>query len=427
MPGDAQRSPATEPDHGFDEITQAMTTPQFRENPYPLYERLRCEHPLYRGSQGAWYVTRYADVDAALRDPRLSNDRERRLRWSARCEGTDRLARGFAEVRMRLRGSTLSADPPDHTRLRRLVSKALAGRHVAALRPRIEAIVADLLHDAQATVPSFDLIAALAKPLPVTVICELLGIPAVDRWRIRQWTRALDDLEPAAAHANKALERIELERIEQVALEFEDYLRDLVRTRRAAPGDDLLSALIAVRERGDQLREDELSSTCLLLLATGHDSPVNLIGNGTLALLRNPDELRRLQENPTLIRAAIEELLRYDSPVQMQLRITAEAVEIAGEVLAEDEAVFTVLGAANHDPDQFPDPDRLDLARPTPRHLSFGNGPHFCLGARLARLEGQVAIGMLVQRFPTLRLDTDTIDWRPNLNPRGLASLPVAY
>jgi cytochrome P450 len=425
MSGTAQLSAATAQDHGCDEITQAMTTPQFRENPYPLYERLRREQPVFRSSRGIWYLTRYADVDAALHDPRLSNNRERTVRWAVQYAGTDRITR----VRMRLRGSILSVDPPDHTRVRTLVSRAFATWRMDALRPRIERIVADLLDTVEAAGPCFDLIAALACPLPIAVICELLGIPTADRGHVRRWAQTLDDLEATSAPAATAVPAATaLERIEQVASEIENFLRDLIRARQAQPGNDLLSALVTARQCDDRLSEDELLSTCLLLLATGHDAPINVIGNGMLALLRNPDELRRLQDNPSLIRSAVEELLRYDSPIQMRLRIVAETVEVRGQILTEGEAVFVVLGSANRDPDQFPDPDRLDLTRPALGHLSFGDGPHFCVGARLVRLEAQVAIGMLVRRFPSLQLDTDSIDWRRNPpNLRGLASLPVAF
>ncbi|MGH3852216.1 MAG: cytochrome P450 [Pseudonocardiaceae bacterium] len=399
------------------EITEEMATPEFHQDPYPLYERMRREHPVYRGPQGIWYLTRYADVDAALRDPRLSKDHARMRRWYARQPGGENLDR----LRDRFSRSMLHADPPDHTRLRKLANKAFTARRTESLRPRIETIVNELLETAVAAGPAMDLISALAYPLPITVICELVGIPPGDRHRVRAWSRELVNQTEAAATPDTC------QRVEQAADEFEEYLRDLIGKRRAEPADDILSALVAVAERGERLTENELLSTCYLLLVAGHETTVNLIGNGTLALLRHPDQLRRLRQDPTLIRSAVEELLRYDSSVQRVTRIVVGQVEVGGQTLGDGEFVSAVLAAANRDPGCFPDPDRLDLGRANNRHVSFGNGPHFCLGAPLARLEGEVAIGALVPRLPTLRLDTDTIEWRPKPALRGLERLPIAY
>ncbi|MGH8906684.1 MAG: cytochrome P450 [Egibacteraceae bacterium] len=400
-----------------DEITQAMATPEFRQDPYELYARMRREDPVYRSSQGIWYLTRYADVEAALHDPRLSNDGERFRRWQVRQTGRDDLGR----LQERLGRSMLSADPPDHTRLRKLVNRAFTPRRVQGLRPRIEAIVDELLDAAVVAGPTMDLIAALAYPLPITVICELLGVPLSDRARVRAWSREFVD------QSEFPLPPEAVERIERAGDEFVAYLDDLVRTRRAAPGEDMLSALIAVQERGDQLSDDELLSTCVLLLIAGHETTINLIGNGTLALLRHPDQFRRLRDDPALTRSAVEELLRYDSPVQMTSRIVVGDVRVGGVTLGDGDMVLPMLGAANRDPVRFADPDRLDVSRVDNRHLSFGNGPHFCVGAPLARLEGEIAIGALVRRLPRLRLDTDLPEWRPSPALRGLEALPVAY
>ncbi|HWR46400.1 MAG TPA: cytochrome P450 [Pseudonocardiaceae bacterium] len=401
----------------FDEIAREMATAGFHQDPYPLYERMRREHPVYRSSQGIWYLTRYADVDAALRDLRLSKDHGRMQRWYARQTGGENLDR----LRDRFGRSMLHADPPDHTRLRKLANKAFTARRTEGLRPRIGAIVDELLDAAVAAGPAMELIGALAYPLPITVICELIGIPPSDRYRVSTWSRQLVN-QTAAAPTPDACQRIE-----QAADEFEEYLRDLIGKRRAEPADDILSALVAVADSGARLTENELLSTCYLLLVAGHETTVNLIGNGTLALLRHPDQLRRLQQDPTLIRSAVEELLRYDSSVQTVTRIVVGQVEVGGQTLGDGEVVFPLLAAANRDPDRFPDPDRLDLGRANNWHLSFGNGPHFCLGTPLARLEGEVAIGALVRRLPALRLDTDTIEWRPKPALRGLERLPVAY
>jgi cytochrome P450 len=400
-----------------DEIAWEMATPEFHQNPYPLYARLRREYPVYRSSRGVWYLTRYADVDAALRDPRLSKDQERMRRWHARQTGTGDVAR----LRERFGRSMLHADPPDHTRLRKLASKAFTAQRIRDLRLRVEAVTDELLDTAVAAGRSMDVMAALAHPLPLTVICELLGVPLGDRHRVGTWSQQLVDQTEAVPAPE------DLRRVEQAAEEFEDYLRDLLRRRRTQPADDIISALVARKERGDQLTEDELLSTCYLLLVAGHQTTVNVIGNGVLALLKDPAQLRRLRQDPALIGSAVEELLRYDSSVQTVTRIVVGEVEISGRTLGDGELVSVVLGAANRDPDRFADPDRLDVSRADHRHVGFGNGPHFCLGAPLARLEVEVAIGKLVRRLPGLRLDTDTLQWRPKPALRGLESLPIVY
>jgi cytochrome P450 len=413
----ATEQPAAVEHDSVDQTSREMATPEFHQDPYPLYARMRREHPVYRSPEGIWYLTRYADVDAALRDPRLSKDHARMRRWYARQTGLQDPGR----LRARFGRSMLHADPPDHTRLRKLANKAFTARRTQSLRPRIEAIVDELLDAAVAAGPPTDLMAALAYPLPITVICELFGVSPSDRDRVRTWSRQL------ANQADAVLTPDAVQRIEQAADEFEEYLRDLIDRRRAEPADDILSALVAVAQDGDQLTENELISTCYLLLVAGHETTVNLIGNGTLALLRHPDQLRRLQQDPTLIRSAVEELLRYDNSVQRVTRIVVGQVEIGGQILGDGEFVAVMLAAANRDPDCFPEPDRLDLGRTDNRHVSFGNGPHFCLGAPLARLEGEIAIGALVRRLPGMRLDTDTVRWRPKPAFRGLEALPVAY
>ncbi|MGH2771403.1 MAG: cytochrome P450 [Actinomycetota bacterium] len=415
MSGATRESEAVERDGRFDEITQAMATPGFRQNPYPLYARMRRERPVYRSAQGIWYLTRYAEVEAALGDLRLSNDRERMTRaLAARHEAMQRLSR----LTRRLGRVMTNTDPPDHARLRKLVNKAFTARRVQGFRPRIQAIVDELLDAAVAPGPTMDLIATLASPLHATVICELFGIPHSDRECFRAWSDQL--LDPLTTPEG-------FERVELTVEQFEDYLVGLIRRRRAEPADDILSALVAVAERGDQLTDEELVSTCFVLLTAGGETTTNLIGNGTLALLRHPDQLRRLQQDPTLIRSAVEELVRYDTPTQITIRVVAGAVEIGGQTLDEGDLVYLVLAATNRDPDRFADPDQLDLGRCDNRHLSFGNGPHFCLGAPLARLEGEVAIGTLVRRLPALRLGAGTLKWQPNPMLRGLACLPLAY
>jgi cytochrome P450 len=319
--------------------------------------------------------------------------------------------------------SMLDRDPPDHTRLRSLVSKAFTPRVVETLRPRVQDIVDDLL-DEVASAHAMNLVEDFAYPLPVVVICELLGVPVADQERFRGWgldiARGLDaillppdsDVSERSMASRRALT---------------SYFRALIAERREAPRADLLSGLIAAEERGDSLTEEELLATCILLLIAGHETTVNLVANGTLALLRHPAELRRLRENPGLIASAVEELLRYDGPVQRTARVASEDIEIGGRTIAAGDMVLPFLGAADRDPAQFPDPDRLDLARIDNRHLAFGWGIHFCLGAPLARVEGQIAINALVQRLPKLALATETPVYRHSLTLRGLASLPVAF
>jgi cytochrome P450 len=387
--------------------------PEFLADPYPTYHRLREEDPVHHSPMDFWVLTRYEDVAAVLRDPRFI--KEPIVSMVA--------ARFGVSVPPGVGLSMLDRDPPDHTRLRSLVSKAFTPRVVDGLRPRIQTMVDDLITRAEA-VGTMDLIEEFAYPIPVNVICEMLGVPVEDHERFKGWSldiaRGLDSvwLPPeseipkrsgAARHA------------------IGDYMRGLIAERRAAPRGDLLSALIAAEEAGDKLSEDELIATCILLLIAGHETTVNLIGNGTLALLRHPGELRRLRETPGLITSAVEELLRYDGPVQRTARITSTAVTIGGRTIPKGEMVMPFIGAADRDPTQFPDPDRLDLGRADNRHIAFGWGIHFCLGAPLARVEGQIAIDTLVRRLPRLALVNDEPEHRQSLTLRGLKALPVTF
>ena len=387
--------------------------PEFLADPYPTYHRLRDEDPVHHSPLDFWVLTRYEDVAAVLRDPRFI--KEPLVSVVA--------ARFGVTVPPGVGLSMLDRDPPDHTRLRSLVSKAFTPRVVEGLRPRIQKIVDDLITRAEA-VGRMDLIEEFAYPIPVNVICEMLGVPIEDHERFKGWSldiaRGLDSvwLPPeseipkrsgAARHA------------------IGDYMRGLIAERRASPRGDLLSALIAAEEAGDKLSEDELIATCILLLIAGHETTVNLIGNGTLALLRHPEELRRLRETPGLITSAVEELLRYDGPVQRTARITSTEVTIGGRTIGKGEMVMPFIGAADRDPSQFSDPDRLDLGRTDNRHIAFGWGIHFCLGAPLARIEGQIAIDTLVRRLPRLTLVDDEPEHRQSLTLRGLKALPVTF
>lgn len=393
-------------------VTFDPLDPAFVADPYPTYHRLRAEDPVHRSPLGFWVLTRYDDVVSVLRDPRMGKEAIEAA--AAARYGTPRPAVGL---------SMLLRDPPDHTRLRGLVSKAFTPRVVQGLRPRIQEIVDSLLARVEGA-GAMDLIADFAYPLPVIVICEMLGVPADDRDTFRAWgldvARSLDAvLLPAGSDVAR---RGRASR-DQLA----EYFRRLIAARRRSPRADLLSDLIAAEEAGDKLSEDELLATCILLLIAGHETTVNLIGNGTLALLRHPAELQRLREAPSLVQSAVEELLRFDGPVQRMTRVPGEDVVVGGTTIAKGDLVMTFIGAADRDPAHFPEPDRLDLARADNRHIAFGWGIHFCLGAPLARIEGQIAIGTLVERLPRLALATPAPEHRESLTLRGLKALPVTF
>ena len=378
---------------------------QFRENPYPLYAYLHATAPVqWNDVLDAWTLVRYTDVVSSLTDARFA---------------ADRTTQGLPFDGYQLAKSMLVSDPPDHTRLRALVSKAFTPRMIEQLRPRIADVVGELLERMAVQEAPIDLISALAYPLPVVVIAELLGVPAEDRVKFQKWSAVL------AASLDPLVSQDLADRVGGSRDALHAYLRGIIAERRRQPRADLISALVAVEERGDVLSEPELVVMCTLLLIAGHETTVNLIGNGMLALLRHPDQLARLREEPSLIGSAVEELLRFDSPVQMTGRIASEPVTIDGHTVEPGQWILPLLGAANHDPHQFAEPDKLDVTRNPNPHVAFGRGIHFCLGAPLARLEGQIAIGALVRRFPKLALAGDPIR-RPQITLRGLASLPVS-
>jgi cytochrome P450 len=392
----------------MDALTYNPFLPEVRADPYPTYHALREADPVHRSPfMAMWILTRYEDVALVLRDPRFLADR---TQWD-----------GFQELEgVDPTRSLLSLDPPDHTRLRTLVSKAFTPRMVERLRPQARAIVDGALA-AAAQRGGMELIEDLAYPLPVAVIAGMLGVPKEDWPRFRAWSQVLvAGLDPLSI---QEADRIAQFTVAQNAIY--DYLGAVVAERRRRPADDLISALIAVEERGDALNERELIVMLVLLLVAGHETTVNLIGNGMHALLRNPDQLALLRERPALLDVAVEELLRWDSPVQLTARVVGEDLDLGGRALRRGELVMTLLGAANRDPAQFPDPDRLDLARAPNQHFSFGRGIHFCLGAPLARLEGRVAIGELVRRFPDLRLAGEP-ERGETITLRGLRRLPLA-
>jgi cytochrome P450 len=312
------------------------------------------------------------------------------------------------------------SDPPDHTRLRALVSKAFTPRRVQALQPRIREI-ADHLLDAVDGSGRMDAIGDFAGPLPVAVITEMLGIPVDDREVFQRWSECI------VSALNPVIGESILRRANQAVTEMTDYLRAVVRERRACPRDDLVSALIAAEEQGERLHEEEVYATCLILLIGGHETTTSAIGNGLLALLCNPEELRKVRDDPSLIDSTIEEVLRFEGPAQLAGRIALQDLELGGKVIRKGQPIILALGAANHDPEQFPDPERFDVSRHVDRHLAFGNGLHFCLGAPLARAEVQIALSTIVSRLNGIRLDMKAPRWKETLAVRGLKELPVRF
>ncbi len=389
----------------------------FKANPQLVYRRLRAEAPVCRVriscNQFAWLVTRYDDVAAMLKDNRFIKERWRAFS-AAQAARQPWVPKAFKPLERNM----LDVDPPDHTRLRALVHKAFTPRLIDNLRGRIESLTNELLSAAERN-GRMDLIRDYALPLPTTIIAEMLGVPARDRHRFHRWSSKLLSATPTAWGMMRAIPSV---------MSFLRYIRKLIKSRRERPGDDLSSALVQARESGDQFSEDELLSMIFLLLIAGHETTVNLIGNGTLSLLEHPESMDRLRNDPTLIQPAVEELLRYNGPIATATeRFTSEDVTLCDVTIPRGELVFAVLASANRDERQFTNPDDLDLTREPNRHLAFGMGIHYCLGAPLARLEGQIAINTLLRRLPNLQLGIvpNRLRWRPGLVLHGLQKLPV--
>jgi len=393
-------------------------SPDFIKNPYPHYERLRNTDPMHVNAHGAFVASRHAEVSLVLRDKRFGKDYvERTIRRYGPKIMDEPIFRSMGHW-------MLQQDPPDHTHLRGLVVKAFTARRVEDMRPRIQEVV-DQTIDAVADKGHMDLIEDFAFRLPVTIICDMLGIPEEHRETFykgsRDGGRILDPVpltpeEIAQANMGNAMAKM--------------YFEQLFEMRRRNPGNDLTTQLIQAEEAGDKLSNEEMTANIILLFGAGHETTVNLIGNGLLALYRNPDQLALLKANPSLTTNAIEEFLRYDSSVQMTGRVALEDIEdIGGKRIPKGESVLCLLGSANRDPAVYPDrPDRLDITRPNVKPLSFGGGIHFCLGAQLARLEAEVAISTLLRRLPELKLDdAENPEWRPTFVLRGLKQLPASW
>ncbi|GAA3002808.1 cytochrome P450 [Streptosporangium longisporum] len=390
--------------------------PEFVAHPYDAYDELRRERPVdFFEPTGQWLVARHADVNALLRDRRLGRSY---LHVATHAEFGRPDDPGFQDPFWRvIRAGMLDVEPPVHTRLRRLVSKAFTPRMVEALRPKVARMAGRLVDDFVER-GGGDLIAEVAEPLPVAVIAEMLGVPEADRHLLRPWSAricGMYELRPSVEAQHAAV---------RAAEEFSAYLVDLARVRRADPGDDLISALALVADEGDRLTEEELVGTCVLLLNAGHEATVNVTGNGWWALFRNPAELERLRADPGLLPTAIEELMRWDTPLQMFERWVLEDVSVGGVDIPRGAEVALLFGSANRDPEVFADPGRLDVGRADNPHISFGAGIHFCLGAPLARIELIESFGALLRKAPRMEPVAEPT-WGPGYVIRGLTSLDV--
>jgi len=409
--------PPPSPDPVFDPFD-----PEWATNPFPLYADLRRRAPVHRNALGFWVFARHADCLALLRDRRTSADDA--YIDPERLSAEFRFGSGADDpevTAMRDMRPFLFRDPPDHTRLRGLVSKAFTPKVVESLRARTQQIVDELL-DTAFEADRVDLLESFAYPLPVRIICDMLGVPVADQDRFKSWSTSLArGLDPDFLLTGDAIKDRD-----DAVMQFAQYFFELLAERRRSPGDDLLSRLVEVEDDGGVLSEAELLSTCILLLVAGHETTVNLISGGTLALLRHPDQLERFRTDPEVTRSGVEEMLRYVSPVQLTGRAMIEDIEIAGVTLRAGDFVMVLIASGNHDADQFPDPERFDVGRTSNNHLGFGFGIHHCLGAPLARMETQVALTSLVRRAPDLAVTVDEPTYKTNVVLRGMESLPVA-
>lgn len=395
----------------------------FRVNPYPIYKRLLKEHPAYRTPFGVYVFSRYEDCISILRDHRRwSSDERKSSLYEVRRRGVQAMLGSDNEFSGDDDRPFLFFDPPDHTRLRKLVNQAFTPQAISNLRPRIQSIV-NMLLDAVHAAGEIDVIADFGYPLSVSVICEMLGVPSEDQESFNGWCAELArSLDPDVALPPTLMRR----RI-RAAKESRDYFRSLVAERRKHLGSDILSALIVAEEEHDKLSERELLSTLSLLLMAGHETVVSLISNGVLQLLVHPDQMEKLKADPSLARNAVEEILRYDPPVQLDVRTALENNQIGGVTVPKGQLVVLLLGAANRDPARFANPDRFDITRDDDSHLGFGYGIHFCIGAPLARLEGEIALRTLTQRFYNLELRTNSPTYKRQITLRGLQSLRVRF
>jgi pimeloyl-[acyl-carrier protein] synthase len=386
----------------------------FSRNPYPLYRFLRRRFPVLRTPVGFWIITRYADAYNILRDRRTST-------FDLTALDTFPPDDGLRSMQVLLRPALQFRFPPDHTRLRRVMGKVFSPANLEAMRPRVQKI-ADRLLDAVRERGAMDAVADLAFPLPVAVLADLMGVPERDFPLLRDWVRSLGgSIDPAASANDPGVS------VRDTIASAKRYFAGLAAERRKNPGEDLLSLLVSGEDRGEVASEDEVVSNAIFTLVAGHETTMNMLANGTLALLRNPDCADRLRRDPALIDSTVDEVLRYDSPAQVTFRTAMEPIEIGGRTVPPGEHLVVIMGAANRDPARFPDPDRFDVTRPDNNHLAFAGGIHRCIGEPLAKLEGRITFETLLRRMPKLRLAGQDYQWRRTMVLRGLERLPVAF
>ena len=394
------------------EILYDPRDPKMRSDPYPFYARLRETEPVHRSPFGFWVVSGYAEAARLLRDPRLTSEYHQDAKWTEHRGGWNSPV--VNDTRMWM----LMLDGGPHRRIRGLVNPVFSGRSVQKMRPRISEILEKVLAD-MGSGEGIDLIDALALPLPVTVICGLVGLPVEDRDQCRRWTEAIGHV------VDPALDETTQRVMNSSVVEFHAYIAEHLAKRRSEPQDDILSRLMLAEVDGERLSDDEIIANVLLLFNAGHETTVNLIGNGMLALLRHPDQLRALRENPGLIEEGVDEFTRYDAPVQLVARITTADVEVGGKTIPAGSKLMILLGAANRDPRRYAHPDTLDMTRTAIKPLAFGGGPHYCIGALLGKIEGRLVFDELLRRYRNISLTTEDVVWRPHVNFRGLSELRV--
>jgi cytochrome P450 len=393
--------------------------PEVRANPYPFYAQLRSQDPVHWDEElGFWVLTRFADIVFVYHDPRFSRAQGLRRGYERLPESEQIIA---APVHHSFSKTMFYSDPPYHTRLRGLVNSAFTPAAVEQMRPYVQQTVDNLLDRVQAN-GKMDVIDDFAYPLPILVIAHMLGLPAEDRVRFKQWSDDLFAILGSVPHAPDLMERAA-----RSLNELTSYITALSETRRGHPLKDLLTALVEAAEGGEHLTQEELVANVIILLSAGHETTSNLIGNGLLALLQNPDQMQKLRDRHNLVASAVEEMMRYDNPVQISYRSAAADVEIAGKLIRKGQLVNSILGAGNRDPEHYSEPDCFDITRDEGRHLGLGLGIHFCLGAPLLRLEAQIAFTTMLRRFPELSLATENLEWQEHPIFRGVKSLPVVF
>jgi cytochrome P450 len=397
-----------------------LSSPDFITDPYPLYDALREEDPVHWSDEwGVWVLTTYEDTSSVLRDPTHFSSVGR---FSALLDQLPpEVQPDIARLRQHYSGGLIQSDPPDHTRLRSLIRLAFTPRVIEGYRDRIQSVV-DGLIDPFMEASEFDAVMDFAYPLPVVVVSQILGVPSSDLNQVFRWTVDVGGVQATGGAKEEKARRA------SIAIgEIEDWFAEIISDRRRNPGTDLISDLIAAQDQGDRLNDAEMVSTCVTLMLAGHETTKNLVSNGLLTLLRHPDQLAALRDDPSLMSTAVEEVLRYESPIQRGWRRVAVETELRGKTLRPGELVYYMFGAANRDPAQFPDADRFDVRRQENRHLAFGFGIHFCVGAPLARLEGAIALQTALRRLKEIELREETIEWGQSVHVRCPRHLRVGF